>query len=252
MITEIVLFLVGIIVGSMNAIAGGGMLLGFPVLLAAGLTPLVANVTTYIIILPGQIASVVGYRDHLRKLSKRYLVLLIPIIIGAGVGAHLLKRTSSAQFEQLFPALILFAVLLFAFQPFLNRHLRLHISRRRSTQSLWIVALALIPMAMYGGYFGAGFGFIMLAFLSFTKLHEIHMMNGLKNVAGLTIALVCIFSFFGSNLVDWPHGLAMAAGNGLGGYYGARLSQRVSSHAIRIGVIAIGLISATYLCFRAY
>jgi len=249
---EIIVFAVGIIVGAMNAIAGGGMLLGFPVLLAAGLTPLVANVTTYIIILPGQLTSAFSYRNYLRKLPRHYLLLLIPCAIGAAIGSQLLRHTSSEEFRRLFPALIMLAVLLFAFQPFLSRHLQRHITKRRPARSLWLASLAIIPMTIYGGFFGAGFGFIMLAFLSFTRLHEIHLMNGLKNMAGLTLAIVCIISLFSSHLINWPLGLAMAAGNGIGGYYGARLSQRFSSHTIRIVVIAIGLVSATYLCLRTY
>ena len=105
MIKEIVLFLVGIIVGSMNAIAGGGMLLGFPVLLAAGLSPLVANITGNIVILPGQLTSAFGYRRYLRKLPARYLVLLIPCILGGIGGALVLRHTSNARFQELVPIL---------------------------------------------------------------------------------------------------------------------------------------------------
>ena len=250
---ELIVFAVGIIVGAMNAIAGGGMLIGFPVLLAVGLSPLVANVTANVVLLPGQMTSAYSYRKYLKKLPSRYLLLLIPCLIGAAIGALLLRHTSSSQFQHLVPALIMFAVLLFTFQPFLQHHLRLHIAGKRgSDKRLLLIALAVLPTAIYGGYFGAGFGFIMLAFLSFTKLHDLHQMNGLKNLAGMTIAAVCIVVLYSTHLINWPIGLAMAAGNGIGGYYGARMSQRFSSHAIRIVVIAIGLVCATYLCLRAY
>ena len=253
MLTEIVLFAVGIIVGIMNSIAGGGMLVGFPVLVAAGMTPLVANITANVVLLPGQITSAYGYRKFLRKLPPRYLLLLLPCLVGAVIGALLLRRIPNDRFQQLVPALILFAVLLFAFQPFLHRYLHRHISQRsrRFTPLMWI-GLGLLPTAVYGGFFGAGFGFIMLAFLGFAKLHDIHQMNGLKNLAGMTIATVCIISLYSTHLINWPLGLAMAAGNSIGGYVGARYSQRFSSHIIRIVVIIIGFTAAAYLAFRTY
>lgn len=253
MLKDIVLFLVGIVVGSMNAIGGGGMLLGFPVLLAAGLTPLVANMTSNVVVLPGQISSAFGYRRYIKKLPPRYLILLLSCLVGAVIGALLLRNTSSTRFQNLAPVLVAFAVLLFAFQPLLHFHLHKHISHRsHNIRSLFIIALALLPTAIYGGYFGAGFGFIMLAFLSFTKLHDIHQMNGLKNLAGTAIAAVSILCLYSTHLIDWRHGLVMAAGNAIGGYAGARLSQKFSSHIIRIVVIVIGLAAAAYLALRAY
>jgi uncharacterized membrane protein YfcA len=250
---EIGLFLVGIIVGAMNAIAGGGMLIGFPVMLAAGMSPLVANITGNVVLLPGQLSSAFGYRKYLRKVPKRYLILLLPCLVGGTIGALVLRHTSSNQFERLVPGLILFAVLLFTFQPLLHLHLRRHISKRsRDMQTLWFIALALLPTAAYGGYFGPGFGFIMLAFLSFTSLRDIHQMNGLKNLAGVSIAAVSILCLYSIHHINWPLGLSMAAGNGVGGYGGARFSQRFSSHLIRIIVILIGIIATIYLAFRAY
>lgn len=250
---ELLLFAVGIVVGTMNSIAGGGMLLGFPALLLAGLSPLSANITGNIVILPGQLTSAFGYREYLRKLSPRYVILLIPCIVGAAIGATILRNTSSDKFQEIVPGLIFFAVLLFAFQPLLHFHLRKHISKKnQNIGGLVLIALALLPTAAYGGYFGPGFGFIMLAFLGFTRLHDVHQMNGLKNLAGASIAGVSIICLYGTHLINWRFGLAMAAGNALGGYYGARLSQRFSSHAIRIVVIVVGVLAATYLAFRTY
>ena len=171
MIKEALLFLVGIVVGGMNAIAGGGMLLGFPVLLAAGLSPLVANITSNIVVLPGQLTSAFGYRRYMRKLPARYLILLIPCLVGAAAGAIVLRHTSSARFQGsgtrldlvCCPAIYFAAALALPFAPTYSSR------RSRSLGVLLIIALALLPTAFYGGYFGAGFGFIMLAFF---KLHE--------------------------------------------------------------------------------
>lgn len=253
MVQDILLFLVGIVVGSMNAIAGGGMLLGFPVLLAAGLPPLTANVTSNIVVLPGSLSSAYGYRKYLRKINRRYLLLLLPCLVGASAGALILRNTSSTDFQRLVPLLILFAVVLFAFQPFLHHHLHRHIKgKRKAIKPLLIISLALLPVAVYGGYFGAGFGFIMLAFLGFTKLHEMHQMQGIKNLGGAVVSLASLICLFSTGLIDWHHGLVMAAGALIGGYYGALLTQKIPSHTIRIIVIVIGLITASYLGLRTY
>jgi hypothetical protein len=250
---DILLFGAGIAVGVMNAIAGGGLLLGFPALLAAGLSPLAANITGSVIVLPGLVSSVYSYRRYLHGVPRRYAVLLIPCLVGGAVGAITLRLTTSDRFQELVPGLGLFAVVLFAFQPFIHFRLRqpLH-SKSKRPKSLVPMALALLPMALYGGYFGAGVGFVMLAFLSFTKLHEIHQMNALKNLACGAIALVSITCLFSTHLINWRLGLVMAAGNFIGGYFGARLAQRVSSHAIRVVVIIIGFSTAAYLGLRSY
>lgn len=251
--TELALFLVGIVVGIMNAVAGGGMLLGFPALLAAGLPPISATMTSNVVIIPGQLSSAWAYRHFLQKLHRRYLILLIPCIAGGAVGALILRNTSSARFQEIVPALIFFAVALFAVQPLLHFHLRRHIAAgSRSLLPLILISLAILPVAAYGGYFGPGFGFIMLAFLSFAKLHDAHQMNGLKNLAGASIAGMALLCLFTTGQINWALGLAMAAGNTLGGALGAHASQRLSSHAVRIVVIAIGLCAATYLAIRTY
>jgi uncharacterized protein len=253
MLQALILFLVGIIIGSVNAIAGGGMLLGFPVLLATGLSPLVANITSNIVVLPGLLTSAYGYRKYLRRVPRRYAVLLVPCFIGSAAGAIILRLTPSSKFQELVPGLVLFAVILFAFQPLLHFRLRRHMhSKAKRPKSLLPMCLALLPMMIYGGYFGPGFGFMMLAFLGFTKLHEIHQMNALKNVAGSVIAIASIACLFSTHLINWRYGLIMGAGNLGGGYLGVRLTERVSSHALRIVVVIIGLGTATYLGLRSY
>jgi uncharacterized membrane protein YfcA len=250
---EFLLFLVGIIVGGMNAIAGGGMLIGFPALLAAGLPALSANATGYVVIIPGQIASVFGYRKYLSKLRARYLLLLVPCLLGGAIGATLLRNTSREAFAMYVPWLILFAVVLFAAQPYIHFHLRRHIAgKTNSNQTLALLSLGILPTATYGAYFGPGFGFIMLAFLSFAKLKDIHLMNAMKNLAGLCIASMAVVFIYSAHLIDWRLGLAMAGGNAIGGFYGARISQRFSTHAIRIVVIVVGLGAALYLGLREY
>jgi uncharacterized membrane protein YfcA len=249
----ILLFLVGIIVGAMNAVAGGGMLIGFPIMLAVGMPPLVATATTNIVVLPGQLSSAFAYRKFLNKLPLKYILLLIPCMVGAAIGATILRHTSSARFGHLIPLLILFAVVLFTVQPLIHLHLRRHIAKRsKNNRTLLLIGLSLLPLSIYAGYFGPGFGFLMLAFLSFTRLRDIHQMNALKNLAGAGIAAAAILSLLSAHLFSVPLGLSMAAGCTIGGYCGSRISMRFSTHAIRIAVIAIGFLSAGYLAFRTY
>lgn len=250
---DIGLFFVGIIVGGMNAIAGGGMLIGFPIMIAAGLPALVANATACIVTLPGQVGSAYGYRKYLRKVPAKYLWLLVPCVAGAAIGATLLRHTSYARFAELVPGLVLLAVALFAFQPVIKLQLHQHLhGRAKNAKPLVIIALLLFPLAIYGGYFGAGFGFVMLALLSFTKLHDLHQINGLKNVGAIGIGAASLVTLYSSGLIDWHHGLVMATGSLIGGYSGAHVAQRFSSHTIRIVVITIGFIAAIYLGFRTY
>lgn len=250
---DIILLLAGFVVGTMNAIAGGGMLVGFPVLVALGLPPLVANATGAIVTAPGQLSSAYGYRNYLKRVHKRYALLLIPITLGAAVGATALRHTPAEHFAKMVPVLVLFGVLLFAFQPFLHFHLHRHVSRRfRRIKPLIWMGLGLLPIAFYGGYFGAGYGFLMLAFLGFTNMQDSHMMNAMKNVSAVVLSSVSMLCLIGSGLIDWRHGLIMAVGATCGGYIGARSAQKVSSHWLRVAIIAIGLVAVTYLAICEY
>jgi uncharacterized protein len=250
---EIILFLVGLIVGAMNAIAGGGMLIGFPALIALGVHPLVANATANVVTGPGQIASAFAYRKYLRKVPLKYGLLLVPVVVGAAMGALLLRSTPAEHFAQLVPGLVLFGVGLFAVQPLLHFHLHRHLKGRYKTWvPIIIIGLATLPVSIYGGYFGAGYGFIMLAFLGFTSLHDTHMINAMKNVAATGVASASIVCLYGSHLIDWRVGTIAAAGSILGGYLGARYAQKVSSHQLRVAVIIIGVLAVAYLAMQEY
>jgi uncharacterized membrane protein YfcA len=250
---DIVLVVAGFVVGGMNAIAGGGMLVGFPVLVAVGLPPLLANATANIVTFPGQIASATGYRNYLKQVPLRYALLLIPTTLGAAAGALTLRHTSADDFANIVPLLVLFGVGLFAFQPLLHFHLHTHIhERRKAIVPLLIIGATIIPISFYGGYFGAGYGFMMLAFLGFTSLHDTHMMNGMKNIAATFVSGVSVACLYSAHLIQWRTGAIMAVGAVAGGYLGSRWAQKVSSYWLRIGIIAIGLIAAVCLGVRQY
>jgi len=254
---DIILLLSGFIVGAMNAIAGGGMLVGFPVLVALGIPPITASATGTVITTPGQIASAIGYWKYLRKVPIRYAQLLVPTVIGAILGALTLRNTSPHDFARMVPALVLFGVVLFAFQPLLHLHLHRHLKgslkgRTKKALPLVILGLPMIPICFYGGYFGAGYGFLMLAFLGFTSLPDTHMINAMKNVSAIfvsTTSMICIYS---AHLIDWRVGLIAAIGAAAGGFLGARGAQRMSSHWLRIAIICIGLAAVVYLALQQY
>lgn len=253
MIHDIVLLITGFVVGGMNAIAGGGMLIGFPVLVALGVPPLLANATGTIITAPGQIASAWGYRDYLRRVPIKYAWLLVPTVLGAATGSLLLRFTSSHEFDRIVPLLVLMGVMLFTFQPLLHFHLHSHVS---SGVKAWLpvalIGLAVVPLSIYGGYFGAGYGFLMLAFLGLTNLHDTHMMNGMKNIAATFVSATSIVCLYGAHLIQWRTGLIMAVGSVTGGYLGARGIQRISRHWLRIAVIIIGMGAVIWLGVREY
>lgn len=250
---DIILLVTGLIVGVMNAVAGGGMLIGFPVLVALGVPPLVANASGYVIAAPGTVASIIGYRQYLKKVPGAYAWLLVPLLLGSTLGALMLRNTSPEDFAQMVPALVGFGVALFAFQPLMHFHLYRHLKGRAKTAlPLVLLGLAMLPLGYYGGYFGVGYGFILLAFLGFTNLHDAHIMNAMKNVSALCLSLLAMVLLTGSGLINWRIGLVMGTGTALGGYLGARYAQRVSSHWLRIAIVVIGVAAVIYLAKQEY
>lgn len=251
--TDLLLFLTGLLVGTMNAVAGGGMLIGFPILVTLGVPPLVANVTGNLVTGPGQLASAWGYRRYIRKIPRRFALLALPLAAGSAGGAFVLRHTSAQDFAHIVPGLVLFGVLLFSVQPLVHFHIKQHLhGRRRTMANLALIGLALLPLGLYAGYFGAGFGFMMLAFLSFTHLHDTHMLNAMKNLAATIVSAVALVCLYSTHLIDWRVGLITALGAIIGGYTGARLTQHVSSHWLRIAVIVLGFASVVFLALHRY
>ncbi len=248
---SILVFVSGILVGIINAIAGGGMLIGFPVLLFIGLPALSANASSNIIVLAGQFTSSIGYRKYIRKIPRGFFYLLVPSLIGGVVGSLVLRHTTATSFELIAPILIITAVLLFIYQPFIKA--RLYSVKpifKTTNYPSPIVFILIFLLSIYGGYFGAGFGLVMLAILSFTRLRNIHEMNGLKNLSAMVIAVSSIIVLFNSHLINWHYGLIMSAGTAIGGFYGAKIAMKLSLRAIRIFVILIGSLTAIYMLIK--
>jgi uncharacterized membrane protein YfcA len=241
----------------MNAIAGGGTLLTFPALVGLGISPIVANATSTVALWPGAVSSFLGYRAELRGARKWAMGFAAPSLIGGGVGAWLLLKTPPARFDALVPWLVLGATALFMIQPFVMKRIRAHVAHDPAfdptahAPSVGVLVGQFI-VAIYGGYFGAGVGILMLAVLGFMGLTNIHRMNGLKNFGGASMNFVAAAMFTFSGLVDWPVALAMATGSIVGGYIGSKGAQRVPQIYVRRAVVAIGLLGGLWLWWKRH
>lgn len=226
---------------AVNAIAGGGTLITFPLLIWLGLDPKVANATSTVALWPGLFGGLFGYRRELENSSPLLLRLGLTSVIGGAIGALLLILTPAPTFARLVPFLILFATMLFMAQGTINRWLRLQPIVGEPTTSWWLGAIVFqFFSSIYGGYFGAGNGILMLAALGLLGLHEIHRANGIKNFLGISINSIAVLLFALTDLVVWSDALLMAVGALLGGYFGASMAVRVGQVWVRRGIVAIG------------
>ena len=247
--------LVAAISGVMNSIAGGGTLLTFPALVGLGISPIVANATSTVALWPAAVSSMIGYRDELEGALPWAGAFALPSLLGGAVGALLLLHTPPHRFAVLVPWLVLGATALFIAQGPIMRALRRRQARAAgaslpnaendATLTATLPPLSILfyqfLVSIYGGYFGAGVGILMLAALGFMGLTNIHRMNGLKNWGGLCMNAVAALLFGFSRLVSWPVALSMAVGAVVGGYTGSRVAQRVGQRGVRLAIIVIGL-----------
>lgn len=246
---ELLLFAAGLLLGIANAIAGAGTLFLLPVYILAGLTPLNAAMTTVATAWPGSISSLIGYRKDLAKVPRPFFYLALPCAVGAILGSYLLAHTPSSTFEVILPWLVLASVLLFAFQPQLHTYIH-RPAHLRAASPFVILAVILFPVSFYAGYFGAGFGFIVLAILGFTKLKTIYQINGTKNFISVVIALTCTIVFIIYGDIAWHLMPLPLIGSILGGWLGAKLAHRLSPHITRTVIITVGLgVIASLICF---
>lgn len=244
-----------LLAGIVNSVAGGGTLLTFPSLIAAGLTPLGANATSTVALLPGALGSMLGYRRQLSGGRRWAIALALPSLVGGGLGALLLLWTPGAVFDRVVPWLVLGATTLFLVQRPLLRAVRGGdghqpddaMDHRRLTPA---VLAGQLLVGVYGGYFGAGVGILMLAALGFMGFANIHRMNGLKNWGGFCMNLVAAATFALSGIVDWPVAGTMAVASVAGGYLGSHMAQRVPQAMVRGVVTAVGAASGVWLLLR--
>ncbi|HEV8435259.1 MAG TPA: sulfite exporter TauE/SafE family protein [Thermoanaerobaculia bacterium] len=239
----VVIALAAFVAGAINSIAGGGTLISFPALMYIGVSPVMANATNTVAIWPGSFAGVLGFREDIKKLQRWLLWLMIPSLLGGITGAMILLRTPEKTFARIVPLLILGATLLLAAQEVISRRLNRFMSSHEKTSRGWILFAFTFQffVSVYGGYFGAGMGILMLAALGLIGMQDLHQMNGLKNLLAICINGVAAIYFAMHGAVVWADVVVMAVASILGGFAGARLAHRLGRKFVRGAVVVIGL-----------
>jgi uncharacterized membrane protein YfcA len=235
----------GVAAGGVNAVAGGGSLISFPALLAAGLSPVSANVTNAVAVLPGYLGGTIGYRAELEGQRPRAIALGVTTALGGLAGAALLLVTSEDLFEAIVPFLILAACALLAAQPWLSERIRPSADpRAHRSPRLHAAAFA---AAVYGGYFGAGLGIMLLAVLALAIDDALQRLNALKGLLSFVIgvASVAFFALFGP--VDWAAAAIMAVASFAGGQGGVLVARRLPANVLRAFVVSFGVTAAVWL-----
>ncbi|MGO9115544.1 MAG: sulfite exporter TauE/SafE family protein [Thermoguttaceae bacterium] len=265
----LILFFTAVLGGAVNAVAGGGTLLTFPALIMVGQAAIVANATNTVALWPGALSSYWGYRSELGYHRREVLFLSVPSFLGGVLGAWLLVNTDESTFDILVPYLILLATGLFIVQEPLARWQQRRAEpsgedKLPNTESAvaaafghsatplrWgAVLLSQFLIGVYGGYFGAGIGILMLAAYGILGFSNIHQANAIKNLNSMFINGIAAAIFICKGLIDWQIALLMAAGAIFGGYAGAGTARRLGQKNVRRLVIFIGLALATKMLLK--
>src|SRR5579859_4016729 len=245
--------------GALNAVAGGGSFLTFPAMLAVGLGPIQANATNTVALWPGQLTSIAGYRDEVRKHKRLAVLMALAGLVGGSVGAIILLNTPAKTFINLVPWLLLFAALVFAVSGPVMKQIQHRTINRTSMReapqddvprNYWPLVFATVVVCFYIGYFGAGAGFLIISLLSVFGFEDLNEMNAMK-VVSTTMAngMACILFAF-SGKVEWRYCLAAMVTCAIGGYLSARISQKLDQRFLRAVVVVIGLGMAAYFFWR--
>jgi len=243
---NLVIFAAGIAAGAVNSIAGGGTLISFPALMWIGRDPITANATNTVAIWPGSLAGAFGFRRELATMRRWLLLLIVPSLAGGAFGSWLLLRTPVSTFERLVPFLIAGATILLAAQEMITARLGKLVDAQERPTVGWVsfVLIFQLLVGIYGGYFGAGMGILMLAALGLIGLTDLHQMNGLKNVLAVAINGIA------ANAVAWSDVAAMTAGTLIGGFAGAKAARRLGRKFVRAFVVVIGVVMTIALFLR--
>jgi len=236
----------GLGAGTVNGVAGGGTLVSFPALLAVGLPALKANVTSTIGICPGYLGGVAGFRAEVKDQPRARLALAIPAVVGAVVGGILLLITPGGDFRAIAPYLVLAACALFAVQPVVGRWLKTRVAGTERGHLRAATAGTLLA-SVYGGYFGAGLGVILLAILGLTLPDDLVRTNGLRALMSLVVNFAVAVVFLAAAHVAWEDAGLLASSSLVGGYLGARAARRLPPALFRVLVVALGLVTAARL-----
>ena len=230
--------LAGLAAGTVNTVVGSGSLITFPTLLAVGLPPVAANVSNTVGLVPGSVTGALGYRAELAGQRTRLLRLGSATVLGALTGAALLLVLPAAVFGAVVPVLVVLACVLVAVQPWLVRRLGDRPRRRHGGPVAWVLVLA---TGVYGGYFGAAQGIMLIAVLGLTLDEGIQRVNAAKNVLAGLANLAAGLVFLLVAPVDWAAAALVAIGAAAGGVLGARVGRRLPPLVLRVVVVLVGL-----------
>ncbi|MEV1203219.1 sulfite exporter TauE/SafE family protein [Microbispora rosea] len=238
-------FAAGVGAGAINAVVGSGSLITFPTMLAVGFPPIVANVSNNVGLVPGGVTGVLGYRAELKGQRERLLRLGVASVIGSLAGGVLLLLLPAEAFKVIVPVLIAVACLLVVFQPRINEWLA---ARRRPHPHggpwLW---LGVLGAGMYGGYFGAAQGIVLIGLLGSFLDEDLQRVNAAKNLLSLLVntAAAVLFAFIAP--VDWIAVLLVALGSAAGGFLGARVGRRLPAPLLRGFIVVVGIVAIVKL-----
>ncbi len=238
----------------MNAMAGGGSFLSFPAMLGMGIPPIEANATNTVALWPGQLTSLATLRGDVRK-------SLLPLVVttaiaGSVAGAELLLHTRQVTFLRLLPWLLLFAALVFWASGPVSKWLRARATaagadcHAERPMNMPVLAVAMLPICFYIGYFGAGGGFLVMTALALLGMEDMHHLNAMKVVTATTSNITAIVIFIVSRRVVWHDCLVAMLFAGVGGYVGARYAKRMNPDVLRAVVVVTGLVIAGYFFWR--
>lgn len=239
----LLLFFSGIVCGAVNALAGGGTFLAFGALTLLGVPPISANATSAIAQFPGYITSTLAYWTDIRRLWRSAVLFAVVSVVGAVAGSLILLSLDNPAFKVLVPWLLIAATALFAAGPWLKPAPR---PGGRPAIGMAAGAFTQFLTAIYGGFFGAGMGVMMLATLGLTEPGDYHRLNAIKCLLSIVVAAVAILIFASGGVVAWPEALVMVPGAALGGFGGVWIARRVPEQVVRGFVIAVGLLLAVY------
>ena len=237
---------VGAAAGTVNTVVGSGSLITFPTLLALGYSPLTANVSNTVGLFPGTVSGSIGYRRELAGQGPRALMLAAAALVGSLCGGLLLLALPASSFERVVPFLILLACGLVAFQDHLSRWLarhRAHASRRPSALLLGGV----FATGVYGGYFGAAQGVILIALLGILLSDDLQRLNALKNVLSAAASGAAALLFIVAGPVAWLPAVLLAVGSIAGGQLGALVARRLRPDLLRVVIVVVGVLVAVRL-----
>ncbi|MHA6692060.1 sulfite exporter TauE/SafE family protein [Devosia sp. A449] len=243
LLTIVLLFIAGFVSGAVNAVAGGGTFITFGVLTLSGMPPIMANATSSIAQFPGYITSTLAYFADIRRFWRQAVLLAAISGVGALGGAFLLLSLDNLSFRALVPWLLLLATVIFAAGPWLKP--KPQPEGEPEGRRLFGKAVQLV-VSVYGGFFGAGMGIMMLASLGITEGGDYHRLNALKNLLSIVIATVAIAVFTMGGLIGWAEALVMIPAVALGGYAGVWIARQIPQLYLRLFVIAIGVFLTGY------